>query len=121
MEDKDIKTNDMKGKDGWQRIINAVHYSKDGFIAAFRHEAAFRQLIIAVWCFDFSAAERMMLIAASFLSIIVELFNTGIEATIDYISLEKHPLAKRAKDVGSAAQFMAMCLIGILWLIALFG
>lgn len=128
MEDKDIKTNDMKGKDGWQRIINAAHYSKDGFIAAFRHEAAFRQLsignavlFIAIWCFDFSAAERMMLIAASFLSIIVELFNTGIEATIDYISLEKHPLAKRAKDVGSAAQFMAMCLIGILWLIALFG
>lgn len=118
--------NDMKGKTGIQRIINAARYSKDGLQAAFKNEAAFRQLcggnallLIAVWCFDFSPAVRMMLIAASFLSLIVELFNTGIEATIDYISLEKHPLAKIAKDVGSAAQFLAMSLIGILWLIAL--
>lgn len=123
-----IQTNDMKGKTGLKRIINAAHYSKDGLRAAFIHEAAFRQLcflnsalFIAVWCFDFSNAERMMLISASFLSIIVELFNTGIEATIDYISLEKHPLAKRAKDVGSAAQLMAMSLIAILWTIALFS
>lgn len=117
---------DFKGQRGLQRIINAAGYSKDGLLAAYRHEAAFRQLVLlhgillSVICFaDFDAAIAMMLIGASFLSLITELFNTAIEATIDYISLEKHPLAKRAKDVGSAAQMLALILTAVLWLIAL--
>ncbi|MDO4433387.1 MAG: diacylglycerol kinase [Alysiella sp.] len=119
--------NDMKGKGGITRIINAAHYSKDGLHAAWQNEAAFRQLVwlngillILVWCLDLGNNTRMILITASFLSLIVELFNTGIEAIVDYISLEKHPLAKRAKDVGSAAQLLAMILLTILWGIALF-
>ncbi|QMT30800.1 diacylglycerol kinase [Alysiella filiformis] len=120
--------NELKGKTGFTRIINAAHYSKDGLQAAYTHEAAFRQLvylngaliILIFWC-DFDTATRMMLLLASALSLIVELFNTGIEAVVDDISLAKRPLAKRAKDVGSAAQMLAMTAQGILWLLALFG
>ena len=70
-------TNALKGKRGLQRIINAAGYSKDGLIAAYRHEA------------------------------------------VDDISLEIRPLAKRAKDVGSAAQMLALTLLAILWAMAL--
>ena len=61
----------------------------------------------------------MMLIITSFLSLIVELFNTGIEASVDHTSTEQHPLAKIAKDVGSAAQFLVLLLLFILWVMAL--
>lgn len=125
MNPNEIPTNDLKGTRGIQRIINATRYSKDGLLAAYQHEAAFRQLIvlhsillIIVWCSDFDTPTSMMLIAASFLSLITELFNTGIEAVVDYISLEKHPLAKRAKDVGSAAQMLALILVALLWVMA---
>ena len=109
-----------------QRIINAAGYSKDGLIAAYRHEAAFRQLVwlhavllIALWCVDVEPAMRMILLAASFVSLIVELLNSGIEAVVDDISLEIRPLAKRAKDVGSAAQMLALTMLAILWAMAL--
>ncbi|WII93090.1 diacylglycerol kinase [Kingella negevensis] len=124
----EIQTNHLKGTRGFRRVLNAAGYSKDGLIAAYQHEAAFRQLVvlhavllIAVWCFDFDSTQRMILIAASFLSLITELFNSGIEAVVDDISLEIRPLAKRAKDVGSAAQMLALTLIAILWAIALFS
>lgn len=120
------QTNDMKGKTGIKRIINAASYSKDGIQAAYANEAAFRQLVVLngvlillAICLDLDTAIRMILIFASMLSLIVELFNTGIEAVVDDISLAKRPLAKRAKDVGSAAQFLAMTLLAILWLLAL--
>ena len=92
---QEIATNELKGKRGLQRIINAAGYSKDGLIAAYRHEAAFRQLVwlhavllVAVWFVDAEPAVRMILVAASFGSLIVELFNSGIEAVVDDISLE---------------------------------
>lgn len=126
-EQPETQTNELKGKTGIKRVINAAFYSRDGLLAAWQNEAAFRQLIglhgilfALVWLCDFSDNTRMILIAASFLSLITELFNTGLEAVVDYISLEKHPLAKRAKDVGSAAQMLALILVAILWLIALF-
>lgn len=116
------------GKQGLERIICAAAYSKDGFQAAFRYEAAFRQLLVlhavlllCVWLPDFDTTTRMVLVAASFVSLITELFNTAIEAVVDYISLEKHPLAKRAKDVGSAAQFTALLMTAVLWVTALAG
>lgn len=116
------------GKKGLERIICAAAYSKDGFQAAFRYEAAFRQLLalhtvllLCVWLPDFDTATRMVLVAASFISLITELFNTAVEAVVDYISLEKHPLAKRAKDVGSAAQFAALLMTAVLWVTALIG
>ncbi len=127
MEKNQSETNELKGTTGIRRIINAAAYSRDGLRAAWQHEAAFRQLVmlhsvllVLVWLPDFGNNTRMILIAASFLSLIVELFNTGLEAVVDYISLDIHPLAKRAKDVGSAAQMLALILLAVLWLIALF-
>ena len=118
--------NEFKGTKGFKRIINASGYSKDGLQAAFRHEAAFRQLVwlhgaslIAVWCADLDLAIKMILVLVSLVSLIVELFNTGIEAVVDDISLEKRGLAKRAKDVGSAAQMIALFAWGLLWFMAL--
>lgn len=114
-----------KGKKGIRRIINAAGYSKDGLRAAYRHESAFRQLVwlnglliaLAV-VLDFGPSTRMMLIIASFISLIVELFNTAIEAAVDHTSTARHELAKRAKDAGSAAQMLALLLLAVLWLMA---
>ena len=115
-----------KSKKGLARIIKATGYSIDGFKAAYKYEAAFRQVVwlnvvlfIALIFIPFSMNIKMLLIITSFLSLIVELFNTGIEACIDHTSTDKHPLAKIAKDVGSAAQFLALLLLFILWLMAL--
>jgi len=67
----------------------------------------------------FTISVKMLLVVASFVSLIVELINTGIEASVDHTSTAKHPLAKIAKDVGSAAQFLALLLLFILWMMAL--
>ena len=116
----------VKGKSGFGRIIKAAGYSADGFKAAYKYEAAFRQafwlnlvLLIALIFVPLAISMKMILLIASFLSVIVELFNTGLEASIDHTSTEQHPLAKIGKDVGSAAQFLALTLLLILWLMAL--
>ncbi|WP_227686649.1 diacylglycerol kinase [Psychrobacter fozii] len=115
-----------KGKKGLDRLLDATGYSIDGFRAAYRFEAAFRQvlwlnilLFIFIIFMPFAISIKMMLVFASFLSLIVELINTGIEASVDHTSTEQHPLAKIAKDVGSAAQFLALLLLLVLWLMAL--
>ncbi len=115
-----------KGKTGFYRIIKAAGYSMDGFKAAYKFEAAFRQvvwlnvvLLAAVIMMPFTLGIKMTLVLASFLSLIVELINTGIEACVDHTSTAKHPLAKIAKDVGSAAQFLSLFLLTVLWLMAL--
>ena len=117
---------DAKGKTGFYRIIKAAGYSLDGFKAAYKFEAAFRQvfwlnliLFMAIILCPFTISIKMLLVVASFLSLIVELINTGIEACVDHTSTAKHPLAKIAKDVGSAAQFLALLLLFILWMMAL--
>ena len=123
-----MEHNELKGKKGFKRILNAAGYSVDGLQAAFRYEAAFRQLLllhavllIIACCADFDLPVRMVLVFASFFSLVVELFNSAIEAVVDDISLELRPLAKRAKDIGSAAQMMTLTLVFILWLMALCG
>lgn len=117
---------EKKGKTGIKRIINAYGYSKDGLKAAYRHESAFRQvcwlnltLVILTCIFDFDFSIRLLLITASFISLITELFNTAVEAAVDHTSTEKHELAKRAKDAGSAAQLAALVLLAVTWLSAL--
>ena len=117
---------EKKGKTGIKRIINAYGYSKDGLKAAYRHESAVRQvcwlnltLVILACIFDFDFPVRLLLITASFISLITELFNTAVEAAVDHTSTEKHELAKRAKDAGSAAQLAALVLLAVTWLSAL--
>jgi diacylglycerol kinase (ATP) len=118
----------FKGQTGLKRILNAAGYSLDGLRAAFAGEAAFRQLVLlnvvllplAFWL-DVSPVERALMIAVGLLSLIVELFNSAVEAAIDRISLERHPLSKNAKDMGSAAQFVSLSLIAVVWTVILLG
>lgn len=117
----------FKGNHGLKRIINAFHYSISGFQSAFQNEAAFRQIVylnlillpISFWV-EASRSEHILLIVVGLIAIIVELFNSAIEAVVDRISLERHPLAKIAKDMGSAAQFVALTIIFITWITILF-
>jgi diacylglycerol kinase (ATP) len=113
----------LKGKRGWRRLVNAMRYSADGFRAAWRQEDAFRQevLLAAVMIpvaivLPVTTVERLLLIGSVCLVLIVELLNTAIEAAIDRHSYEINPLAKTAKDVGSAAVMLALALALLTWL-----
>lgn len=117
-----------KGKSGLKRILNATGYSISGFKAAYKNEAAFRQIVLSniilipvSFFLDVSRSEHVLLIIVCLFAIIVELFNSAIEAVVDRVSLEKHQLSKNAKDMGSAAQFVALSIIAITWLIILLG
>ncbi|MFC6052416.1 diacylglycerol kinase [Acinetobacter sp. Ac_877] len=116
----------FKGKTGVKRILNATQYSIDGFKSAFQKEAAFRQIILIniilipiTFFLNVSPAEQAIMIIVCLLSIIVELFNSAIEAVVDRISLDKHELSKDAKDMGSAAQFVSLAIIFASWSIIL--
>ncbi|BCG26391.1 diacylglycerol kinase [Pseudomonas tohonis] len=118
----------FKGQTGLKRILNAAGYSLDGMRAAFTGEAAFRQLVLLnvvlipiTFFLDVSRGERALMIAACLLALIVELLNSAVEAAIDRISLDRHPLSKNAKDMGSAAQFVALSLITAVWATILLG
>jgi diacylglycerol kinase (ATP) len=116
----------LKGRSGLGRIFNAAQYSIAGLRAAVAGEAAFRQLLLLnlilipiAFLLDVSRSERAMLILVPVLALIVELINSAIEATIDRISLTIHPLSKQAKDMGSAAQFVALVLVALIWAVIL--
>jgi diacylglycerol kinase (ATP) len=117
-----------KGRGGFARIVAAIGYSRDGLKAAFKGEAAFRQLValhavlipLAFFC-PASRGERALLVAVSLLSLIVELFNSAIEAVVDRVSAERHPLSKNAKDMGSAAQGVALAMVAAVWMVILLG
>jgi diacylglycerol kinase (ATP) len=114
--------NHHKGKTGLKRAWNALFYSMAGFKAAFKHEDAFRQevilaavLIPAAFLLGHAAIERALMIGSVLLVLLVELINSAIEATVDRISLEDHNLAKRAKDIGSAAVFVSLANVVVIW------
>ncbi|MFV5490054.1 diacylglycerol kinase [Acinetobacter sp. ASP199] len=116
----------FKGKSGFKRITNATGYSLSGFKAAYLNEAAFRQIVLinsilipVSFFLDVNAFEQALMIAVCLLALIVELFNSAIEAVVDRISLERHELSKNAKDMGSAAQFVALAIIFFTWTIIL--
>lgn len=105
-----------------KRIINAVGYSWDGFTAAYKSEPAFRQdlLIFVVGLFvamqfNVSKIETIMLVCSLFFIFIMELVNTAIEVVVDRISKERHPLSKKAKDIGSLLVFLAIINSIIIW------
>jgi diacylglycerol kinase (ATP) len=113
---------------GLARIFAAAKYSRDGLVAAFKGEAAFRQLtalhavliLLAFFC-PADRSERALMIAVCLLSLIVELLNSAIEAVVDRISTERHPLSKNAKDMGSAAQLLALSMVAAVWAVILLG
>jgi len=118
----------FKGKTGLRRVWNAMFYSWAGLQAAYRHEDAFRQEVwlalilvpLAFWM-PASAIGKVLMVGSVLLVLIVELLNSAIEAAIDRISLEKHLLSKRAKDIGSAAVLIALLNVAITWGLVLAG
>ncbi|WP_299597225.1 diacylglycerol kinase [uncultured Microbulbifer sp.] len=110
------------GKTGISRLIDATEYSRQGLIATWRNEAAFRQevslaiLLIptAIWLGE-SGVERALLIGVTMLVMIVELLNSAVEAVVDRVGPEKHPLSKIAKDTGSAAVSISLLLWASTW------
>jgi diacylglycerol kinase (ATP) len=117
-----------KGKTGLRRLFNAFGYSLEGLKAAYKNEDAFRQEVklaivlipLAIYLGE-SGMERAIMIASVLLVIIVELLNSSIEATVDRISLENHLLAKRAKDIGSAAVLLSLVNLAVVWGLLVFG
>jgi diacylglycerol kinase (ATP) len=117
-----------KGKTGLRRVWHALFYSFDGLKAAYRHEDAFRQeillaaVLVPIACFaPVPGVGKALMIGAVMLVLIVELLNSAIEATVDRVSLEHHRLAKRAKDIGSAAVLLSLLNVIAVWLLILFG
>jgi diacylglycerol kinase (ATP) len=117
----------FKGKTGLRRVWNAMGYSWSGLRAALRHEDAFRQELllatvlvpVALW-WGHDGIGRALMIGSLLLVLIVELLNSAVEATVDRVSLEHHKLAKRAKDIGSAAVFIALGNVLCIWALVLF-
>ena len=115
------------GNTGLRRIINATTYSMAGIKAALRHEAAFRQesvlaailIPLGIWLGE-TGVERALLAGVCLLVLIIELVNSAIEAVVDRISDEHHPLAGRAKDMGSATVFIGLLLVVLTWGLVLF-
>lgn len=112
----------FKGKTGLQRVWNAFHYSLAGLRAAFTCEDAFRQeaylaaVLIPLSLFlPASGVGHALMIASVILVLIVELLNSAIEAVVDRVSLDRHHLSKRAKDIGSAAVMLALLNVVIVW------
>ena len=115
-----------KGKTGLKRLINAFGYSIAGILAAFKHEDAFRQEVILTVIlvpialyYGQTSIEQTLMISSLLLIIIVELLNSSIEATVDRISVKHHELAKRAKDIGSAAVFFSLINAAAIWFLIL--
>ncbi|MBK1672605.1 diacylglycerol kinase [Ectothiorhodospira shaposhnikovii] len=114
------------GNRGLTRIIKAAGYSWKGLRSTFRHEAAFRQELLAMivlvplalWLGD-NGVERALLIGSLFMILIVELLNSGIEAAIDRIGRDYHDLSARAKDMGSAAVLLSILHAVVVWLLVL--
>ena len=115
-----------KGQTGLRRILSATRNSLEGFVAAGRHEDAFRQELImaavlvpvALWL-GRDGLERALLVGAVLLVLVVELLNSAVEATVDRISFDNHRLAKRAKDIGSAAVMLSIATAAAVWLLVL--
>jgi diacylglycerol kinase (ATP) len=114
-------------KNGISRIWAALLYSLNGLRIAFSSEAAFRQEVIVIaisstilFFLPMSLVWKGLLFFATASILVVELLNTAIEAVVDKVSPEYHDLAKRAKDIGSAAVFISILLALILWSITIF-
>ena len=113
--------NPQKGRTGFSRMWHATGYSLAGLRAgwdeaAFRLEAclAFVMLPLSFWI-GRTWVEVALLAGSILLVLVVELLNTGIEAAVDRIGLERQALSKRAKDMGSAAVFLSLLLAGGIW------
>jgi diacylglycerol kinase (ATP) len=124
----DQASSEFKSKGGIKRIVNAFRYSVDGFRTAWRHEHAFRQELmvaapatIVALLLPVSSFQKLALIMVLGLVLLVELINAAIEAVVDRVSLERHPLSKAAKDLGSAAVALAIMMAAATWAVVLYS
>jgi diacylglycerol kinase (ATP) len=118
----------FKSKSGLGRIVAACRNSADGFKSAWQTEHAFRQELVVfvagtiiALLLKISAFEKFVLIGVLVFVLCIELINSALEAVVDRISLERHPLSKNAKDFGSAAVTLAIVLAGAAWIVVLFN
>jgi len=123
-----VRESPFKGETGLRRLISASRNSIEGFRVAIRCEDAFRQELILAALFvpmaiylGRTGAERALLAGSVALVLVVELLNSAVEATVDRISFENHRLAKRAKDIGSAAVLLSLAVAAMVWLLVLFN
>lgn len=123
-----MQESEFKSKNGLQRIAKALGYSLDGLKTAYQSEAAIRQEVWLMVVFvplgfylGHTNIERVLLVGATLLVFIIELLNSAVEAAVDHTSLERHPFAKRAKDIGSAAVMMGILMFFLVWGLVLFG
>lgn len=111
---------------GLLRLLHACGWSIKGLQAALRHEAAFRQETIlflflaplGLWL-GHDNVDKALLVGSLLLVLIVELLNSAVEAVVDRIGPERHELAARAKDLGSAAVLLTLCLAVLTWVLIL--
>ena len=111
---------------GFTRLLRAFGYSFQGFRHAWREEAAFRQevalslLLIPIGLYlGHSGVERALLVSPVLLILVVEILNSAVEAVVDRLGTERHPLCGMAKDMGSAAVMLSFALLGTVWLLVL--
>ncbi len=117
-----------KGKNNLKHWWNTLGYALEGLHAAYRHEDAFRlellaaalAIPLALWL-PVGNIAKAVLVGSILLVLLVELLNSAIEATVDRISLEDHDLAKRAKDIGSAAVLLSIVNAATVWGLVLFA
>ena len=114
----------LKSTGGFGRIGKAFGYSLQGLSHALRFEAAFRQELIlvvpatiALWFLPITLLEKTVLLGTHFLVLIVELINSAVEAVVDRVSTDRHPLSGRAKDLGSAAVLLAVLFMMSAWML----
>ena len=124
----DQPSSEFKSKGGLRRIVGAFRYSIEGFRAAWRNEHAFRQEVmvavpatVVALLLKISAFEKLALVVVLALVLLVELINAAIEAVVDRVSLERHPLSKAAKDLGSAAVALAIAIAAATWAVVLYN
>ncbi|WOO40671.1 diacylglycerol kinase [Rubellicoccus peritrichatus] len=126
MDDLEDNVRQDKSKDGLQRVWRAMMYSFEGIGSSLKHEAAFRQeMILTVVLTPIAIIlpvgflGKGLMIGSLLIVLITELLNSALEWTIDYISQETHPYAKRAKDMGSAAVFFALLNVLVVWILVI--
>ena len=110
------------GKKGWARVVDATKYSLQGLRAAWKNEAAFRQesilclisIPLAAWLAQ-SVLMFAALVGVGLIVLLAEILNSALEAVVDLASPKRHELAGRAKDMGSAAVFIALTLFVLVW------
>ena len=109
---------------GYRRLNSAIRYSFQGLRHAFLNEVAIREELYALAVLvpisallPVSDVEHLILVLSMMLVILVEFINSAIEATVDRISSELHPLSGQAKDLASAAVLISVLMSGLCWVV----